>query len=364
VGTVYTRARELCQQLEATPELFRVLRGLFGYYEVQAEVQIAREIAEQLFHLVQHLHNPMLFVEAHRALGDVLYYLGEFSLARQHLEQGLALYTAEQHHQHALLYGQDPGVGCLTYLAATLCLLGYPDQALARSQQALTLAQQRAHPFSLIMALSVAAGVHCYRREPQAVQECAETALALARKHEFTLLEALSLILQGWALAEQAQAEAGIAQIHQGLAASQATGAKLNRPFYLTLLAQAYGRAGQPAEGLRVVAEALVAVQHTGVREHEAEIYRLRGELLLQSGVEESRSPGVEDCFRQALAIARRQQAKSLELRAALSLARLWQQQDKREAARELLAPIYGWFTEGFDTADLQEAKALLDALA
>jgi predicted ATPase len=301
---------------------------------------------------------------------DVLYYLGDFSLACQHLEQGVTLYTAEQHHRHAILYGQDPGVGCLTYLAVTLWLLGYPDQALARTQQALTLAQQRTHPFSLIMALTVAAGVYCYRHEPQMVQERAETTLALAREHGFTHIGAVGMILQGWTLAEQGQAEAGLAQIHQGLAAHQETGAKLTRPFFLTLLAEAYRRAGQPTEGLRVVAEALAAVQHTGVCDHEAEIYRLQGELFLQASVQ-GRASGesnvqwvaVETCFRQALEIARRQQAKSLELRAALSLSGLWQQQSRREEARQLLAEVYGWFTEGFDTADLQEAKALLAAL-
>jgi class 3 adenylate cyclase/predicted ATPase len=371
VGVVYARARELCQQVEETPQLFRVLRGLFGYYEVQAEVRTAREIAAQLFHLAQRLPDPTLFVEPHRALGEVLYYLGEFSLARQHLEQGLALYTAEQHHRHAILYGQDPGVGCLTYLAVTLWLLGYPDQALARSQQALTLAQQRAHPFSLIMALSIAAGVYCYRREPQAVQERAEATLALAREYGFTHIGAVGMILQGWALAEQALAEAGMAQIHQGLAAHQETGAKLTRPFFLTLLAEVYRRVGQPAEGLRAVAEALAAVQHTGVCHHEVEMYRLQGELCLQASVQgrasgESDVPwvAVETCFRQALDVARHQQAKSLELWDATSLSRLWQRQGKATEARALLAPIYSWFTEGFDTADLQEAKSLLDELA
>jgi predicted ATPase len=173
---------------------------------------------------------------------------------------------------------------------------------------------------------------------------------------------AFSTSLRGWALARQSQGAEGIGQIHQGLAAYRATGAALAQPWHLALLAEAYQHAGQTEAGLAALAEALTAVHNTGERVYEAELYRLQGECLLAGAA--AHGAEAETCFRQALAIARRQQAKSWELRAAMSLSRLWQQQGKRAEAHDLLAPIYGWFTEGFDTADLQEAKALLEELA
>jgi class 3 adenylate cyclase/predicted ATPase len=365
VGAAYTRARLLCQQVEETPELFRVLRGLFGFYEVQAQLQTAHELAEQLFHLAQRLQEPALLVEAHRALGDDLFYLGEFAQARHHLEQGLARYEAEQHHGHALLYGQDPGLGCLNYLAIVLWLLGYPEQAQERSRQALALAHQRADPFSLSVTRYQAARFH---REPQAVREHIEASLALAREQGFALFEAMGTNLHGWSLTEPSQAEARLAQMHQGLAALKRTGSGL-LVSHLARLAEADGQGGQPGEGLTLVDEALAIGQRTGEQHHEAELQRLKGEILLQAGPRgceagDDPSPEAEACFQQALAIARQQQARSWELRAATSLARLWQAQGQRQEAAALLAPLYGWFTEGFDTADLQEAKALLETLA
>jgi TOMM system kinase/cyclase fusion protein len=367
VGAAYTRARLLCQQVEETPELFRVLRGLFGFYEVQAQLQTAHELAEQLLHLAQRLQEPALLVEAHRALGDDLFYLGEFAQARQHLEQGLARYEAEQHHGHALLYGQDPGLGCLNYLAVVLWLLGYPEQAQERSRQALALAHQRADPFSLSITRYQAARFHYYRREPQAVREHIEASLALAREQGFPLFEAMGTNLHGWSLTEPSQAEARLAQMHQGLAALKRTGSGL-LVIHLARLAEAYGQGGQPGEGLTLVDEALAIGQRTGEQHHAAELQRLKGEILLQTGPRgceagDDPSPEAEACFQQALAIARQQQARSWELRAATSLARLWQSQGRGTEAYELLAPVYGWFTEGFDTADLQEAKALLNEL-
>jgi predicted ATPase len=235
------------------------------------------------------------------------------------------------------------------------------NQALARSHEAITLAQELSHPLSLAAALDYAAFVHQYRRERHATQERAETGIALSREKGFPQFVALGMSMRGWALAMQEQGEEGIAQLHQGLAAFRAVGTELGRSRNLALLAEAYGEVGQTEEGLTVLAEALAVVDKTGERYWEAEMHRLKGELLLRQA---SPTEEVETCFRQAIEIARHQQAKSLELRAATSLSRLWQRQGKPTEARALLAPIYGWFTEGFDTADLQEAKALLDALA
>jgi predicted ATPase len=275
------------------------------------------------------------------------------------LEQGIGLYNPTQHRSHAFLYGQDPGVACRSYAAYALWLLGYPDQALQRSQEALILAQELAHPFSLAYALNWAAWLHQLRREGQAVQERAEAAIALSHSQEFALWLAGGTILQGWALAEQGQGGEGIAQMRQGVAAWRATGAEFMRPYFGALLAEAYKKAGQAEAGLTLLAKALVVVERTGERFYEAELHRLKGELLLARSAEHD--TGAETCFHQALNVARLQQAKSLELRSAMSLSRLWQLQGKRTEARELLTPVYGWFTEGFDTADLQEAKALLD---
>jgi predicted ATPase len=225
-----------------------------------------------------------------------------------------------------------------------------------------TYAQALPHAFTLAQSLFYAAGFYRLRREGATAQEHAEAALAIMTEQGFVHNLGLATINRGWALAAQGQREEGLAQMHQGLAATQATGTRVALSAFFTLLAEAAGQSGQAEAGLRLLAEALAHVEHTGERNCEAEVYRVKGELLLQQAVPDA--PQAEECFQQALAVARRQQARSWELRAAMSLSRLWQQQGKRTAARELLAPIYGWFTEGFDTLDLQEAKALLEALA
>jgi len=368
VARVYTRAQALCQQLGETPALFSVLRGLWISAAVGGQFHAAAALGRQLLALAQEAHNTGHRLEAHRTLATTLFYLGEFTAASTHAQQGLALYDPQQHHVLAFHYGQDPGVVCLVYAAWLLWYQGYPEQALARSQEAVALARQLAHPHSLALALHAAATLHQFRGAARAAHECAEAALALATEHAFAFYQANSTVLQGWALAVQGHGAAGMAQMCQGIAAYEATGAALRRTYFLALLAEAYGRAGQVAEGLRLLAQALTVVRTTGEQVYEAELYRLQGELLLAPGDSGPRPTGPREAdaevrMQQALAVARRQQAKSLELRAALSLARLWQQQGKRAEARELLAPLYGWFTEGFDTADLQEAKALLDVL-
>jgi predicted ATPase len=235
--------------------------------------------------------------------------------------------------------------------AWTLWALGYPDQALQSRDQGLTLARELAYPAGLAVALHSAALLHQFRREKQAVQQTTEVFMALGTEQGNAELLTRGMILRGWALFAPGQETECIVQMRQGLAALQTTGGEVRRPLLLALLAEAYGGIGQIEEGLHVLAEALAAVEHTGGRFYEAELHRLTGELLRARTAEPDTE--AETCFQQALAIARRQEAKSLELRAATSLSRLWQQQGKRDEARELLAPIYGWFTEGFDTADL-----------
>jgi predicted ATPase len=362
VERLYTRARALCEQVGEPPQLFRVLWGLWGVYGQRGEYQTTRALGEQLFSLAQGLQDPDLLLEAHHVLWAELFFGGELVIARPHLEQGLQLYDPQRHRTHAALYsGHDAGVCYRSIAAQSLWLLGYPDQAVVSSQAALALAQQLAHPFSLGFTLRWAAVLHHLRQEVPLTQARAEATMIIATDHGFLQQLVQATILRGWALAACGHGEEGRAQIHQGLASYQAMGATAERPYYLALLAEASAKVGQTAEGLEALTEALATLAKSRVRWWEAELYRLRGELLLQhTGAQPE---AAEACFQQALAVARRQQARSLELRAAMSLTRLWQRQGKRAAARELLTPIYGWFTEGFDTADLQKAKGLLDEL-
>jgi predicted ATPase len=261
-------------------------------------------------------------------------------------------------------------VMCRAYAGVTLWYLGYPDQALQRSYEALTLARELAHPVSLGMAQFFATWVRHFRREWHLTQELTEAVIALGTEQGSAVISAAGTICRGWALAQRSaepgvghgKGEEGMTQMQQGLAAWRATGAAVFQPYGLALLAAASAQVGQIKEGLTLLAEALAVTNDKGERRWEAELYRLQGELLLARSAEHHAE--AETCFRQALDIARRQQAKSWELRAAMSLSRLWQHQGQRDAARQLLAEVYSWFTEGFDTADLQEAKTLLAALS
>ena len=361
VGQTYTSARQLCQSLEEPHQIFSVLRGLWNYYNVRAEHQTAHTLGEQLLTIAQQAQDAAMLVAAHRALGATLFQLGAVACAQTHCAQGIALYDPKQHRASAFLYGEDAGVVCHSLAAWTLWYLGYPDQGLARNDEAVTLAQQSAYPFCLSFALSFAAGFHQLRREGHTAQEYTEASISVATDQGFPFWRARGSFLRGWTLAHQGQAQEGIEQIHQGLIAFRATGAELWRPYWLMLLAEAHGIQGEPEAGLTVLTEALALVDTTSERWYEAELHRLKGELLLQQSLDNHTE--AEACFLQAIAIAQKQSAKSWELRAATSLARLWQQQGKRQEAHDILAPVYHWFTEGFDTADLQDAKALLDAL-
>jgi class 3 adenylate cyclase/predicted ATPase len=363
VERVYARARELCQQVGDTPQLFPVLRGLMMYYQTRGQLQTAYRLGKQLLRLAHSQSEPALHMLAHHQLGLLLFWRGKPSSAHTHHTQVLAIYDPQEHQTLASRYGlHDLGVGSGSFLALGLWCLGYPDQAMQRSQEALTLAQEVSHPYSLVLALVWAAILHQFCRETPAVYEQTEAAITLATEQGFVLRLARGTILHGWAVVMQGQGEVGIAEMGQGLAAELATGVKLLQPYFLGLLAEAYGEAGQPEEGLSLLTKAVAMMDTTKVRSYGAELYRLKATLLLRQAVPDV--PQAEVCFHQALDIALRQQAKSWELRAATSLARLWQQQDKRQEAYDLLAPVYNWFTEGFDTADLQDAKALLDALS
>jgi DNA-binding winged helix-turn-helix (wHTH) protein/predicted ATPase len=370
VSHAYARARELCRLVGETPQLFAVLVGLCIFYQERAELRTAHTLAEQLLHLAERRQDPVHLCWAHNALGVTLKFMGEFVQARAHLEQSMALYHPQTTLGAHVVF--DPGVDSLCGLSEVLWVLGYPDQALQRAQEGLALARELSHPFSLAGALSVVARMQRRRGAQHAVQALEEASLALCREQGFTQGLAQEMVLHGWGLAKQGEAEAGIAQMHQGLEALRATGAETERPWLLTFLAMAYGHVGRADDGLALLAEALDTVQKTGKRLDESGLYRCTGELLLAQegvrhtpkGIRPQVAGAAEASLLQALAVARGQQAKSLELRAAMSLSRLWQRQGKRDEAHQLLADIYSWFTEGFDTTDLQEAKALLDELS
>ncbi len=389
VEQTYNRAWQLSQELlhaGETAHFFPILFGLFGYYMARGEAQTALQVAEEFLQLAQRQQDPAMIV-AHRCMG-FRFVLGELVSARAHFEQIVALYNPEQHRPLTFQYAQDPGPTALCLGALVLWLLGYGEQARRWSDRGLMLAREGAHAYTLVSALNSSSWLHHFCQERAGIQEQAEEVIAICTKQGIALLLAWGTILRGWALAEQGQGEAGINQIHQGLAAAQAMEAGVFRTHQLTLLAETYDAVGEPEAGLRVLAQALAQVETTGERFWEAEIYRLKGELLLKlEGAQLSRSPsasrlpspskgrvnsveGMQDvespegCFLKAMEIARRQEGKSLELRATVSLGRLWQQQGKKDQARRMLADIYGWFTEGFDTIDLQQAKALLDELS
>jgi class 3 adenylate cyclase/predicted ATPase len=362
VGQTYIRAHRLCHHLDDPYQLFPVLRGLWNHYCLRAEMQRAHAWGEQLLTLAQQIQDATMRIEAHRAMGQTLLYMGAITSAYTHLAQGISLDDPQQHRALPFLYGgTDSGVFCRGQGAWALWFLGYADQGLTRIDEAVTLAQQMAHPFNLNFSLIATALFHQLRHEVRFTQEHSEAAMGLAKEQGFSYWMAFSAILHGWALAHQGQAQEGIEQINQGLIAYRATGAEILRSYFLALLAEVHGIIEHPDIGLTALSEALLLTDAARVHWYESELYRLKGTLLLNLASDNQSE--AETCFHKAIAIAQNQSSKSWELRAATSLARLWQQQGKRQEAHDLLAPIYGWFTEGFDTADLQGAKTLLEAL-
>ena len=362
VGQAYGRARELCLQLGETPQLFPALHGLYRYYLLRAELQTAIEIAGVLQGLAEAAQNQNLLVEAHRAQGVTLFHLGEVVDGLAHLDAGLAAYDFEQHRHHAFLYGTDPRVICLSYSSLALWLLGYPDQALARRHQASDMISRVSHPFSQAVVLNHAAWLHQLRQEVSETRRCADALIALSEEQGFPFWRATGEILQGWALANQGEGQEGVAQLQHGLAAFQATGANMVLPYFFSLLAEAYYWIGRFEQGLAAVDEALVTSHRNHERFFEAELNRLKGEHLLALSAENK--DGAEECFKRARDIAGRQQARLLEWRAVRSWCRLLRQNGRQAEARQLLVEKYNWFTEGLDTADLKEARVLIEELS
>jgi len=293
---MYTHALALCQHLEEPQQLFPVLRGLWQYYHARTDFRTAHALGEQLLTLAQQAQDSAMLMAAHAALGRTLYFIGAFTSAHTHLAQGIALYDPQQHRASTFLYGEDTGVICHSFAAFTLWHLGYPDQGLTRSQEVVTLAQQSAHPYSLGFALNAAAIFHQCRREERAVQERAEAIISLSKEQGFPFLMVMGSFLHGWALVQQGQTQEGIEQSHLGWTTYYGdTAQELYRPYFLTLFADAHGIMGEPKAGLSVLTEALALVDKTGERWCEAELYRLKGALLLQQSLDNQVE--AESCF-------------------------------------------------------------------
>jgi predicted ATPase len=362
VERVYARARELCAAIGDTPQLFPTLWGLWWFYEVRGDIRTAHELAEQLVTLAERQQDSALLIQSHRAMGQTLLWLGEFVGARVHLQQTIDLYDPHQHGALAFIYGQNPGVLARGFLAHVAWYLGYPDTAVRTMEAALALARELSHPFSSAFTLDHSAWLHQYRGEPELTRDRAEADVSLCREHVFPFFMAQGTILRGWALAAQGELDEGMREIHRGLMEHRAIGAELTRPHWLILLAEVRGLRREVSEGFAALAEAETFVSTLGLSFCEAELLRVRGDLLLtQATPDQARA---EACFRQAVDVARRQSAKSLELRATVRLARLLGGQGKREDARRILAEIRGWFTEGLDTPDMREATTLLEHLS
>ena len=342
----------------------QVLLGLRNFYQLRGNLNTAYELGQEVLNLATSQDDTALLVQAHHAVAQTLLFKGILALARDHAEQSLALYNPQQHQTWVFRSGTgDLRVNSLATLSWILGFLGYVDQSVTRINEALDIARHLNHPFSLAIALAYATWVYRQREEPHRVHEPAEELMALATKHGFRFQWARGVFIQGWARARQGEGVEGIAQMHEGMAAMQETGTALGQTGWLLALADAYTQLHRLDEAHRFVTEALILADKYDIRMSNSGLHPLMGEILIkQHGI--TNCEEAEEHLCKALTIARNQEAKLLELRAAMSLARLWRQQGKRHEARELLAPVYAWFTEGFDTADLQEARALLDTLA
>jgi predicted ATPase len=362
VEMAYSRARELCLQSGDTNQIFPVLWGLFRFYLIRSDFGAARELAAHFLQLAEKGEDLAPVVEAHLAAGCAFVNLGEFPLAREHFDRGLALYDSSQEEAHLFLYGHDPRVVHRCFNGWALWSLGYPDKALETVGEALRLAEALHHPETHCFALFFSAWVHQLRRESRQTLERARAANDLATKSGLAQWIAFSSSLIGWALAAEGESRQGIEQMRRTLAAYRAIGSEISRPHFLGLLAEALMSSGQLDDALASVTEALAVADNTDHRYYESELHRLRGEIMLAL-IPEAEAEA-ETSFRRAIKVAQKQKARSFELRARLSLGRIRQRQGRGEEARCELAAVYDAFDEGFDTRDLTEARALLDELS
>jgi predicted ATPase len=367
VEKTYERARQICQQAGEAPQLFPVLWGLWLFYTARAQHLTARELAEHCLRLAQKAGDTGLLVEAHHVAGVGLIAVGDFAQALEQLQQAITIYNPQHHGSHAYAYGHDPAAVGTIHESWALWLLGYPQRALKKYTIGMAMAEKLGHPYTSATAAAFAAWLHQFCGNLQVVEELASLALSLSTEHDFPFYPPWAMIMRGWVLSETGRLPEGIAEMRAGLDAYRMIGAQVLRPAFLSLLAGALGKAGQVEEGLSSLAEAQTLADTCHERWWQAELYRLRGELILkQHGVERLQPEDEHEAevwFHKALTVAQQQKAKSLELRAAMSLCRLWLKEAKQSEARRVLAETFAFFTEGFDTPDLRDAKGLLDQL-
>jgi class 3 adenylate cyclase/predicted ATPase/DNA polymerase III delta prime subunit len=354
----YARASDLCAQIDDRDQFMRVLIGLRTVNQVQGRFLAAKNYAAKALELAKRERDRVFTAQAYSNLGHTCCYMGCFAEARAHLADALAAYDPSDHLVGLLIAGHDPGTKSLSTMAWNEWFLGYPDRALAAAREAITQANGRGHPQNLEDALNSAGNTHLLRGEPDAALGCLEAAWAISQDQGYRMRIAMLRVLRGWALSAKGDDRGALIELSEGLAEYRATGAQASLTQYLALLAEGYRRAGRITEGQSAIAEARAL---EGEKWWAAELHRIEGDLLLASAT--SREGQAEQSYRNAIETACQQQAKSWELRACRSLARLWRDQGRHAEARDLLAPVYGWFTEGFDTADLKDAKALLDEL-
>jgi predicted ATPase/DNA-binding winged helix-turn-helix (wHTH) protein len=356
----YRRARELAEQLNASRELSTLLYRLAALHEFRGQYVESQALLEERLCLLDPSEDTDSLIESQGLLACTTFHQGLFARCVQHAEQGIALYDPQRHLALTAAMGGNPGVACRNWSALALWFLGFPDQALARTESALALAEDAAHSFSLANAQQQAACLHQHRGEAEQARARATAAVAMAEAQGYVYHSAAGTVLEGWALAALGDPDQGIRKIHRGLAACQATGAVIDYPYYLALLADACRHAGRPAEGLEVLEEACSLARASRGFFYEAELHRLRAALLLRSEPPAAEREA-EAGFLHALELARKQGAKSLELRAATSLSQLWYRHGRGREARELLESRYDEFTEGLATDDLWRARALLE---
>ena len=359
VEDIHARALELARQVGSTPELFPALAG-FGYGQmVHGKLREARSLAEEFLELAHPHQDPLVLAVGHRMLAYTAWWQGDFVDVLDHSREGLALYHPDQHRGCLIRYSQDSGVVCGYVRALAHWALGYPAQAVLTMESTLVHARSLAHPYSIAITLLFAAQLSQLRRDTASARTQAEEALAISAEHGLDAVWLWCLLPRGWAIAQEGDVPAGITDISEAMTRRRAANIGAVWPWFYTILAEAQGQLGKIDDALAGLEEALQWVQRNDEHLYEAEAHRIRGELLFK----QHDPAAAETCFQQALTVARNQQAKSWELRAAMSMARMWLQQNRTDEARQLLAPVYDWFTEGFDTADLIEAKALLDQL-
>ena len=359
VEAIYSRAVAL-DAGEDSSMRFKALWGLYYYSMQSGRSREAITHADDLLRLAQRLGADDLVLEGHHAKWTTSLWCGHLATTDEHSQKGISRYDCIRHHAHAFTFsGHDPGVCAHGCRAVTMALSGFPERAMQLGAEAVTLARSLSHPHSLAIAMWHCAIVLHVGRQRQNCHDLASELLQLSQEHDFPMMQGAGMFFSGWASADGGKLEQGIALMEQGFVLYSA-GRRLYRPYMLAVLANAKADFGRPGEALELFKDALAAAEVSGEHWWLAELHRLSGQLLGARGQHDES----EASFRCAIDVSRTQRAKTLELRAATSLARLWSERGKRGQARELLAPVYGWFTEGFETLDLKEAKKLLDELA